>query len=86
MASLEHFSGNYSELYKLQDRVLDRVFETESEFYLTGGTCLSRFYQAKRYSDDLDFFTHASPRFNLAVRGIKIALQKDFRVLSTVET
>ena len=39
----------------LQDRVLELIFSQEQEFYLTGGTCLSRFYQEKRYSDDLDF-------------------------------
>ena len=50
---------NYKELYKLQDKVLDVVFSAENIFYLTGGTCLSRFYKEKRYSDDfeLDFNT-----------------------------
>jgi len=51
-------SIDYKKLYTLQDEVLKIVFETENEFYLTGGTCLSRFYVAKRYSDDLDFFTN----------------------------
>lgn len=37
-------SLDYRKLYKLQDEVLKVVFETEHEFYLTGGTCLSRFY------------------------------------------
>lgn len=41
-------------LYKAQDRVLALV-DTDC-FYLTGGTCLSRFYYHHRYSDDLDFF------------------------------
>lgn len=41
-------------LYPLQDRVLARM-ETD-RFYLTGGTCLSRYYYHHRYSDDLDFF------------------------------
>ncbi len=53
---------DFERLYALQDSVLETVFSTETEFYLTGGTCLSRFYQAKRYSDDLDFFADASPR------------------------
>ena len=52
----------YKELYALQDQVLNAVFAAESEFYLTGGTCLCRFYQAKRYSDDLDFFANDSPQ------------------------
>ena len=56
---------NYKKLYDLQDRVLNVIFETEQIFYLTGGTCLSRFYQEKRYSDDLDFFTHSNNDFNI---------------------
>jgi|GEM_PF-1021224 len=50
-------SIDYKKLYLLQDEVLKVVFATEHEFYLTGGSCLSRFYVEKRYSDDLDFFT-----------------------------
>ena len=37
-------SIDYKKLYSLQDKVLKRVFEVEDEFYLTGGTALSRFY------------------------------------------
>lgn len=51
---------DYHELYLLQDRVLDLVFQEETEFYLTGGTCLHRFFVEKRFSDDLDLFTHGS--------------------------
>ena len=47
----------YDELYRIQDRVLEAVRDSDTEFYLTGGTCLHRFYLHKRYSDDLDFFT-----------------------------
>ncbi len=79
-------SINYKKLYELQDEVLDVVFTTENEFYLTGGTCLSRFYHEARYSDDLDFFTNASPRYSFAVKNIKIALQKAFNVKVTVES
>ena len=77
---------DYRELYGLQDRILDTVFTTESEFYLTGGTCISRFYKAKRYSDDLGFFTHQSPRFAFAVRNIILELRKTFTVNTEVET
>ena len=77
---------NYKELYKLQDKVLDTVFKTEKEFYLTGGTCISRFYKEKRYSDDLDFFTNDSPRYNVAVRNIKIALMKNFDLKVEIES
>ncbi len=48
---------NYKSLYEIQDRVLDAVFSADNTFYLTGGTCINRFYNEKRYSDDLDFFT-----------------------------
>lgn len=76
----------YRMLYTLQDQVLETVFTTESEFYLTGGTCLSRFYQAKRYSDDLDFFTNDSPRFAYALRNIRTALQDSYSLTVEVET
>ena len=34
----------YEELYALQDKVLAGIFAKETTFYLTGGTCLHRFY------------------------------------------
>jgi len=73
-------SIDYIKLYELQDKVLDVVFKTESIFYLTGGTCLNRFYQEKRYSDDLDFFTHINDDFNRAVKEIRNALVKLFDI------
>lgn len=53
---------DYQELYRLQDKVLQVVFKAEREFYLTGGTCLSRFYFEKRYSDDLIIRLKTFPR------------------------
>lgn len=44
---------DYKLLYSLQDQVMMLIFETENIFYLTGGTCLSRFYKEKRYSNNL---------------------------------
>jgi len=79
-------SIDYKKLYALQDKVMDVVFETEHEFYLTGGTCLSRFYIEKRYSDDLDFFTNASMRYSFAVKNIKIALSRLFDLTVEVES
>lgn len=79
-------SLDYQKLYKLQDEVLKVVFETEHEFYLTGATCLSRFYIEKRYSDDLDFFTNQSPRYSFAIKNIKRALQKNFELKVEVES
>lgn len=77
---------DYKKLYALQDEVLKIVFENEHEFYLTGGTCLSRFYIEKRYSDDLDFFTNQSPRYSFAIKNIKKALQNSFALSSEVES
>lgn len=77
-------SINYKQLYKLQDKVLDIVFSAEKIFYLTGGTCLSRFYKEKRYSDDLDFFTHEHDSFLRVIREIKLLLNDKFKVVEDV--
>lgn len=77
---------DYKKLYLLQDKVMDVVFEAENIFYLTGGTCISRFYQEKRYSDDLDFFTHDNRSFNRAIREIKTALNEKFSVTEEVSS
>ncbi len=79
-------SIDYKKLYELQDKVLKVVFETENEFYLTGGTCISRFYVEKRYSDDLDFFTNQSARYSFAIKNIKRALQSKFELAVEVES
>jgi predicted nucleotidyltransferase component of viral defense system len=73
-------SIDYKKLYSLQDRVLKSVFDIEDEFYLTGGTALSRFYYSKRYSDDLDFFTNDSKRYFYAVKNVITKLQQDFKL------
>ena len=51
------------QLYPLQDAVFGWMGKVETSFYLTGGTCLSRFLLHHRYSDDLDFFTNQHPLF-----------------------
>lgn len=61
-------------LVSFADKVLDIVLETENIFYLTGGTCLSQFHKAKRYSDNLDFFAGSSPRYDFALRKLKARL------------
>ncbi len=76
----------YANLYRLQDSVLDVVFENSNEFYLTGGTCLSRFYKPVRYSDDLDFFTNASSRYSLEIKLLRQALSKKFKLQVEVES
>jgi len=45
-------------LYPLQDRILKLISPLPVDFYLTGGTVLSRVYLHHRYSDDLDFFAN----------------------------
>lgn len=76
----------YKKLYALQDAVLQEVFRAEQEFYLTGGTCLSRFYVAKRYSDDLDFFTNRSARYSFSLKNIIAALEKKFSVKTEAQS
>ncbi len=61
---------NFQTLYALQDTVLSLIFAEDTLFYLTGGTCLHRFYFGKRYSDDLDCFTSANNLFRDEVRDL----------------
>jgi len=41
-------SIDYKQLYKLQDEVLKVIFETEREFYLTGGYLYQPFLYGKK--------------------------------------
>ncbi len=59
---------DYLKLYNVQDTILDAIFSGESTFYLTGGTCVNRFYNEKRYSDDLDFFSCDNNLFRQMIR------------------
>ena len=67
---------DYPALYVLQDQVLQAVFDVPTGFYLTGGTCLNRFYLERRYSDDLDFFTSENNLFRDDVRLLRETLAK----------
>ena len=51
-------------LYPLQDGVLNILSRSGTDFFLTGGTALSRGYYNHRYSDDLDFFLDSSPTYD----------------------
>ncbi|NIM12172.1 MAG: hypothetical protein GTO45_08675 [Candidatus Aminicenantes bacterium] len=68
-------------LYPIQDIVLENI--KRKEFYLTGGTALSRFYYNHRFSDDLDFFydgyNHPKENFNFSYREIIYRLEKAFK-------
>ena len=59
---------DFPALYRLQDKTLSIVFDVRTGFYLTGGTCLHRFYQERRYSDDLDLFSNDNQLFREDVR------------------
>jgi len=75
---------DYKALYTLQDKVLKIIFDTEKTFYLTGGTCLSRFYIEKRYSDDLDLFCINNARFSIALKNLEFILKQNFQVAKEV--
>jgi len=75
---------DYIELYQVQNEVLDLLFSEESIFYLTGGTCISRFYLEKRYSDDLDFFTSDNNLFRGNIRRIYNIFDEKKIVFETV--
>ena len=75
---------NYKELYRFQDEVLREIFMTDHDFYLTGGTCLSRFYHHKRYSLDLDFFNHNNDLYSGQLIEIQTSLNKHFTVAVSV--
>jgi hypothetical protein len=63
-------------LYPLQDKVLKIVTELPVEFYLTGGTALSRAYLNHRYSDDLDFFVNNADNFKAQASMVIKALKE----------
>jgi hypothetical protein len=63
-------------LYPLQDRVLRMMEKLPVDFYLTGGTALSRAYLNHRYSDDLDFFLNNEPKFSNQVETFVKALNE----------
>ena len=64
-------------LYPLQDTVLSLLNKSNSAFYLTGGTALSRGYFHHRYSDDLDFFVNNDDCFKEHVELIWKILEDD---------
>ena len=71
---------NYQQLYKLQDSFFASLGDLLEGFYLTGGTCLSRFYLHHRYSDDLDFFISGVSDFNERLQRIYHKLKELFEI------
>ena len=62
-------------LYPLQDKILNILGRLPVDFYLTGGTALSRAYLHHRYSDDLDFFVNSAADFKSQVNTVVMALK-----------
>jgi len=69
-------------LYPLQDSVL-RALKGKTDFYLTGGTAVSRFYFGHRYSDDLDFFVNRADDFQSQVDTVISVLSDRFGAVDT---
>jgi predicted nucleotidyltransferase component of viral defense system len=68
-------------LYPLQDGVLDILSRSGTDFFLTGGTALSRAHYNHRYSDDLDFFLSRSTTFDEQLDKVLMLLhENDFVV------
>ena len=74
-------------LYPLQDGVMKVLSGCKTDFYLTGGTALSRAYYNHRYSDDLDFFVNNNENYlsqlsevfsKLKENGFSWDTEKDF--------
>lgn len=78
------YKDYYKELYVIQD-VVFKIIEAY-DFYLTGGTALSRFYLNHRYSDDLDFFVHQKDDFLTDVRKIIAKLKLHFNLETRLMT
>jgi hypothetical protein len=67
----------YDRLYAFQDEIMNIVQRQEVDFYLTGGTALSRCYLNHRYSDDLDFFINQAPDFKKQAQRVVTAIRHD---------
>lgn len=73
-------------LYPFQDEIF-QCFQTD-QFYLSGGTCLSRFYYHHRFSEDLDFFFDGflfpKDEFEIAVRETINRISEKFKTEITM--
>lgn len=69
-------------LYPFQDEVF--AFIRSDRLYLSGGTCLSRFYYQHRYSDDLDFFfdgyLYPEEEFDILFQKIINKISEKFKI------
>lgn len=77
----------HKKLYPLQDKVLRIIEQNGTDFYLTGGTAISRAYFNHRYSDDLDFFVNHNPQFLNEFKRIDALFKDiDFKVATLSES
>jgi predicted nucleotidyltransferase component of viral defense system len=69
-------------LYPFQDEICALI--KNDNFYLSGGTALSRFYYQHRYSDDLDFFYDgqkgSKEGFSIEFRDIMARISNKYRI------
>ena len=69
-------------LYPFQDEIF-KLFHSD-HFYLSGGTCLSRFYYQHRYSEDLDFFYDGylfpKEEFNIQFQDVVNRISDNFQI------
>ena len=70
-------------LYPLQDGVMSILSHSGTDFFLTGGTALSRAYYNHRYSDDLDFFINQSHTYGDQLDKVFAMLKEAGYVWST---
>lgn len=75
MQSAEFYT---QQLYPLQDKALGVLTEAGTDFYLSGGTALSRGWLHHRFSDDLDLFTNNCPDFRTQVNRCLSQLERNF--------
>lgn len=74
----------FDRLYPFQDRLLQIINAAETDFYLTGGTAISRGYFQHRLSDDLDMFVNDDDRFPLFSDRLFHALEQSPGIVTKV--
>jgi len=60
------------------------VKKSDTPFYLTGGTALSRHYFNHRFSDDLDLFVNSDPNYGRYVAKIVKVLEDNQKIFNYV--
>ncbi|MDR0321291.1 MAG: nucleotidyl transferase AbiEii/AbiGii toxin family protein [Treponema sp.] len=62
---------------------MDILSHSDTDFFLTGGTALSRAYYHHRYSDDLDFFLNQSQTYDEQLDKVFALLRENGFIWST---